>query len=66
MTVIVTMNYENSTMQNKDYSRRRIDASWHFTEYNRGRISGEIIHVLENTSDPIIISSTFSEITSIS
>lgn len=37
-----------------------------FTEHCRGRISEEIISVLENTFDLITISSIFSEITSIS
>lgn len=37
-----------------------------FTEHCRGRISEEIIGVLENTFDLITISSIFSEITSIS
>ena len=53
-------------MQNKDSSRRHTDYSQHFTECNRGWISGEIIPVLEDTFDLIIISSTSSEITSVS
>lgn len=62
---IVTINYEHCTMQNEDSSRQH-RASWiYFTEYKRGRISGEIICVLENAFDLIIIAFTFSEISSI-
>lgn len=49
MTVIVTINYDNCTTQNNDSSRRNIELS--FLLDAGGRISGEIILVLENTSE---------------